>query len=195
MFVDEMYENPTDFSRKVEEMLTLQLQEDRLVHQERNTSYQEIMRDKRYFYALLDEFGELNHELKPQWCWWKKTVGEVDHEKMIEEFSDVTHFILSYHLACFGGNLEEACNDIPSCEESEGISEAEGYIDRYNPIQWIITELLAIVSDHDDSDTWRSLFGFWIILYKKLGLDFDKDVYEPYIKKNAVNQNRMHMGY
>lgn len=187
------YDELTDFQKKVFDMMELQLQEDSLVHIQRNTSYKEIMKNNGYFYALLDEIGELNHELKPQWCWWKQTVGEVDRAKMIEEFSDVTHFILSFHLACYDGNIIEAFDMVPSTEHA--IGDAERYIDPYNPIQWIITELLDIVAENVDNDSWRGLFGYWITLYKLLGLDFVEDVYKPYISKNAVNQQRMNEGY
>lgn len=183
----------TGFQKMILEMLALQLQEDLLVHEKHGTSYGDILSSHGYFYALLDEFGEWNHERKPEWCWWKQNAGEIDQAKVIEEFSDITHFILSYHLACYGGNIEEAFDSVPISEDD--IGDAEMYIDRHNPVQWIIVELLGIVSDHNDSDTWRELFGFWICLYKELCLDFKKDIYEPYIKKNAINQKRVEEGY
>lgn len=31
--------------------------------------------------AILDEVGELTHELKGEWCWWKKTQAPVDEKK------------------------------------------------------------------------------------------------------------------
>lgn len=33
-------------------------------------------------FAILDEVGELTHELKGKWCWWKKTQPQVDEEKV-----------------------------------------------------------------------------------------------------------------
>ena len=32
-------------------------------------------------FAILDEVGELTHELKANWCWWKKTQAPVDEKK------------------------------------------------------------------------------------------------------------------
>ena len=29
--------------------------------------------------AILDEVGELTHELKANWCWWKKSQAPVDN--------------------------------------------------------------------------------------------------------------------
>ena len=46
--------------------------------------------------ALLDEIGELTHELKYTWCWWKKTQAPVDKEKVLGELVDIWHFILSW---------------------------------------------------------------------------------------------------
>lgn len=37
--------------------------------------------------AILDEIGELTHELKANWCWWKKTQAPVDNEKSFRRAS------------------------------------------------------------------------------------------------------------
>ena len=29
--------------------------------------------EEKLSFAILDEVGELTHELKGNWCWWKKT--------------------------------------------------------------------------------------------------------------------------
>ena len=42
--------------------------------------------------AILDEIGELTHELKANWCWWKKTQAPVDNEKVLGELVDIWHF-------------------------------------------------------------------------------------------------------
>ena len=48
--------------------------------------------------AYLDEVGELIHELKPIWCYWKKSQKEVDKQRVLEELADCLHFALSYEL-------------------------------------------------------------------------------------------------
>ena len=35
--------------------------------------------------ATLDEIGEFTHELKGDWCWWKKSQEPVDRNKVLEE--------------------------------------------------------------------------------------------------------------
>lgn len=53
--------------------------------------------------AILDEVGELTHELKGNWCWWKKTQSPVDDKKVLGELVDVWHFVLSYQNHFNGG--------------------------------------------------------------------------------------------
>lgn len=48
--------------------------------------------------AILDELGEVNHEDKASFCWWKKTQKPVDNEKLLEEIADLMHFVLMYTI-------------------------------------------------------------------------------------------------
>ena len=48
--------------------------------------------------ATLDEIGEFTHELKGDWCWWKKSQEPVDRNKALEELADIFHFVLIYEL-------------------------------------------------------------------------------------------------
>lgn len=48
--------------------------------------------------ATLDEIGEFTHELKGDWCWWKKSQEPVNRNKTLEELADVFHFVLIYEL-------------------------------------------------------------------------------------------------
>ena len=62
--------------------------------------------------AYLDEVGELIHELKPLWCYWKKNNKEVNKRRVLEELSDCLHFALSYEInkTKDGGNIIEYYN-------------------------------------------------------------------------------------
>lgn len=53
--------------------------------------------------AILDETGELTHELKGNWCWWKKTQAPVDMGKVLGELVDIWHFVLSWQNNFNGG--------------------------------------------------------------------------------------------
>lgn len=48
--------------------------------------------------AITDELGELTHELKGDWCWWKKTQPPVDRKRVLEELVDVYHFVMTWEL-------------------------------------------------------------------------------------------------
>ena len=51
--------------------------------------------EERTIFALIDEIGELVHELKGEWCWWKATQKPVERVKVLEELVDAWHFGLS----------------------------------------------------------------------------------------------------
>lgn len=46
--------------------------------------------------SYFDELGELTHEMKPNWNWWKIKNAPIDIPRVREELSDVLHFYLSY---------------------------------------------------------------------------------------------------
>ena len=51
------------------EMCTMQEQTDQLIF--KKTRMLAAPSIENYILAVVDEIGELNHELKPRWCWWK----------------------------------------------------------------------------------------------------------------------------
>lgn len=46
--------------------------------------------------SYFDELGELTHEMKPNWNWWKIKNAPINLSLVQEELSDVLHFYLSY---------------------------------------------------------------------------------------------------
>lgn len=48
--------------------------------------------------ALIDEIGEVNHELKKLWCYWRENQPKVDRKKLLEELADCLHFAISYYI-------------------------------------------------------------------------------------------------
>lgn len=46
--------------------------------------------------SYFDELGELTHEMKPNWNWWKIKNASINLPLVQEELSDVLHFYLSY---------------------------------------------------------------------------------------------------
>ena len=101
----------------LKELLEMQRVLDENIYTTHNVEYDE---EKTYL-ALIDEIGELNHELKAEWCWWKKTVKPVDREKVLEELVDVWHFALSifYQNHCGVGISKQTIQyfeDLELCE-------------------------------------------------------------------------------
>lgn len=77
----------------IKEMLQMQAKLDEAIMEE--YGLKEIDEEKLNL-AILDEIGELTHELKANWCWWKKTQAPVDKEKALGELVDIFHFLLSW---------------------------------------------------------------------------------------------------
>lgn len=132
--------------------------------------------------AILDEVGELTHELKGDWCWWKKTQAPVDTRKVLGELIDVWHFVLSYQNH-FNGGEEMLCNYLNEKEMSGTLLErlraktlnlpfALSHLVYYKGS--VITVLIAI----------SEYLGFTI-----------EQVYECYCDKNKINYQRLESGY
>ena len=132
--------------------------------------------------AILDEVGELTHELKGNWCWWKKTQAPVDDDKVLGELVDIWHFVLSYqnHFNdCENGIL----NDLMFERNSEGIL------------------YLLLINEYKLSGELTDLATFDIYKIERLVaiseyLGFTiEDVYQAYCDKNKVNYRRLKEGY
>lgn len=125
--------------------------------------------------ALIDEIGEMNHELKGSWCWWKKTQAPVNREKVLEELVDVWHFALSYE-----NHFGIGC-DILNVSDEDKIEETTKGIEYSEIISKLIETKLNKL--------------FWCFaLTKKLGYTLD-EVFEGYLEKNKKNHNRQARGY
>ena len=126
---------------------------------------------ERCIFALIDELGELVHELKGQWCWWKATQKSVDRQKVLEELVDAYHFGLSL----------DNHNDY-FCYENDFYKENRCYV--LGDIQEVIN---------------ASMDGNLVVpkLYPlTYSLDFTmEEVYNGYIEKNKENYERIANGY
>lgn len=132
--------------------------------------------------AILDEVGELTHELKGDWCWWKKTQAPVDDKKVLGELVDVWHFVLSYQnhfnkgeetLMGFSNEKDSVDNLLRRLRSKKiFLPNALSYLTRYKLV--IIAVLIAITE----------YLGFTI-----------KQVYDAYCGKNKINYQRLKEGY
>ena len=145
--------------------------------------------------ALIDEMGELNHELKSDWCYWKKSQKQKDKIAIGEELADVWHFALS--LICYTGCDKYVLKKI----------QFDGSLTNRKdlPISFYETRIL------DKAETIRRYFGMSVVCVyirnsaylmiahlidfsARLGYDFDK-VYIEYWRKNEKNWDRVRGNY
>jgi dimeric dUTPase (all-alpha-NTP-PPase superfamily) len=119
--------------------------------------------------AILDEIGELTHELKGAWCWWMKT-------QVLGELVDVWHFVLSYTY-----NFSDVRFTHLDWMVRKGINtcEREG-----------LAYLLANIVNAEDEN---KLF-YLIAVSLCLGFTIE-DVYKAYCDKNKINYQRLKEGY
>lgn len=132
--------------------------------------------------AILDEVGELTHELKANWCWWKKSQAPVDNEKVLGELVDIWHFILSWQNHFMRGE--------------EGLLIDEQLMEKVDNSRWSIEEHgKGIVIKLAD----LSYFSLrkvepLIAITEHLGFTIEQ-VYEAYCGKNKINYQRLKEGY
>lgn len=138
--------------------------------------------EEKLCFAILDEVGELTHELKGEWCWWKKTQAPVDDKKVLGELVDIWHFVLSWENNFNGGK--------------EGLLTCEQTMKKVDENRWSIENCRnGIVIKLSD----LSSFSLWkveplIAITEHLGFSIE-DVYEAYCEKNKVNYQRLESGY
>lgn len=122
--------------------------------------------------AILDEIGELTHELKGIWCWWKFTQKPVNDEKVLGELVDIWHFVLSYTY-----NF---------CDV------------RFTHLEWIVgkgintceQEGLACLLVNIINTQYMDKLFYLIAVSMCLGFTIE-DVYKAYCNKNKVNYKRL----
>ena len=129
--------------------------------------------------ATLDEIGEFTHELKGDWCWWKKSQEPVDVDKVIEEYIDVVHFALMYEIKFGSGKWipftfdeEGILNcELPDIDEDILVWDMDGTFDKENV--WV--------------DTWESPYSY---LYElESGMDLDGLAWMPLPKAYKEKEN------
>ena len=153
----------------LKELLSMQRALDESIKKQHNV----VIDIKKLKIAMLDEIGELTHELKGDWCWWKKTQAPVNKEKVLEELVDVWHFVLSIE----NHSIYDKCNSQIMNYDFKRLVKDVDYVE--------------IAGDLVNSKI--PLFYVMCLTYK-LGFDFE-DVYEAYKKKNAINYERLNNGY
>lgn len=163
----------------IKEMLQMQAKLDEAIMKEYELKK---INERNLTFAILDEVGELTHELKGDWCWWKKSQAPVDEEKVLGELVDIWHFVLS-HQNHFGSGEEELR------AEEQLIENAKRYFREIKTFLKGIIYLLADLTCITEGKLERL-----IAITEYLGFSVG-DVYKAYCKKNKVNYQRLESGY
>lgn len=132
--------------------------------------------------AILDEIGELNHNLKSNWCWWKKTQPPVNKEKVLEELADLWHFVLIRQNHFDDG--EEGLGSAPNVKK-----EVKSILIRLNECNFNLSYNLCFLVDLQINNIPRL-----IAITEYLGFTVEQ-VYEAYCIKNKINYQRLKEGY
>ena len=132
--------------------------------------------------AILDEVGELTHELKGNWCWWKKTQAPVDNDKVLGELVDIFHFVLSYQNH-FNKGEEMLCNYLNEKEMSDTL--LERLRAKTINLPFALSHLVYYKG---------SIIAVLIAISEYLGFTIEQ-IYEAYCGKNKINYQRLKEGY
>ena len=132
--------------------------------------------------AILDEVGELTHELKGNWCWWKRTQSPVDNDKVLGELVDIWHFVLSYQNH-FNFGEEARLSYLNEEELSNGM--LKRLRTKKSNLSKVLTRLVIFES---------SIIPVLIAISEYLGFTIEQ-VYECYCDKNKINYQRLEKGY
>ena len=163
----------------IKEMLQMQEKLDEAIMKEYGLT--EIDK-KNLGFAILAEVGELTHELKGDWCWWKKSQAPVDEEKVLGELVDIWHFVLSYQNHFDNGEEELRA-------EEQMIDNAITYFCEIKVFKTGIIYLLADLTSINSNKLERL-----IAITEYLGFTIE-DVHKAYCDKNKVNYQRLKEGY
>ena len=132
--------------------------------------------------AILDEVGELTHELKGNWCWWKKTQSPVYEEKVLGELVDIWHFVLSYQNH-FNSGEEMLCSYLNEKEMSDTL--LERLRAKTINLPFALSHLVYYKV---------SIIIVLVAISEYLGFTIER-VYEAYCDKNKINYQRLEKGY
>lgn len=142
---------------------------------------EEATTEEKLELAIIDELGELTHELKGDWCWWKKTQKPVDRKRVLEELVDVYHFVMISEMMRKHSSTDEVIDSI--------LNKYEFSINHFDELEK--ERLDYLIGDISYSyDKLKVLLQ----LTKCLQFSFD-EIYQEYINKNRENYDRLARGY
>lgn len=163
----------------IKEMLQMQAKLDEAIMKEYGLT---CIDEEKLRFAIIDEVGELTHELKGDWCWWKKTQAPVDRKKVLGELVDIWHFVLNWQNHFKDGE--------------EGMINARAVVRNSKRILNLIkTKEYRLSEELSDLVAWELCkLERLIAITEYLGFTIEQ-VYECYCDKNKINYQRLKEGY
>lgn len=163
----------------IKEMLQMQAKLDEAIMKEYGLT---CIDEEKLRFAIIDEVGELTHELKGDWCWWKKTQAPVDRKKVLGELVDIWHFVLNWQNHFKDGE--------------EGMINARAVVRNSKRILNLIkTKEYRLSEELSDLVAWELCkVERLIAISEYLGFTIEQ-VYEAYCDKNKINYQRLKEGY
>ncbi|NLY63174.1 MAG: dUTPase [Erysipelothrix sp.] len=159
----------------INELYAIQKDLDDRILKEHNLDADAVLSDR--YLAFLVELGELANETRCFKFWSLK--GPSEKSVILEEFSDVLHFLLSLGLALDSPHLEFYME-----ETDRSLTELFNSV--YNDAN--------IVFNLKSKFVYVRMFNSLMQIASKLGFS-QEDVYASYTNKNAINHQRQDDGY
>lgn len=163
----------------IKEMLQMQAKLDEAIMKEYGLT---CIDEEKLRFAIIDEVGELTHELKGNWCWWKKTQAPVDRKKVLGELVDIWHFVLSWQNHFKDGE--------------EGMINARAVVRNSKRILNLIkTKEYRLSEELSDLAAWELCKVERLIAITEYLCFTIEQVYKAYCDKNKINYQRLKEGY
>lgn len=161
----------------IEKIICMQKELDKHIEKKHGLENTDLYNDK--ILALLVEIGELANETRCFKFWSLKPSSP--QEKVLEEFVDGIHFIVSLGIECGFG-------DIKNIER--------GNINNVSLTEQFLNVFAAVENFrlHRSKDTYINMFQSYLQLAGLLGFS-DEDIKQAYMEKNEVNHQRQEQGY
>lgn len=159
----------------INELYTIQEELNNRIIKEHNLKNKDLRDDR--FMALLVELGELANETRSFKYWSLKKPSP--KAVIMEEFSDVLHFLLTIGL-----DLEKPRLSFYDRESDKNLTQL--FLSMYNDINIIRTLKSKFV--------YIRLYNTFMLIGEKLGFS-EQDIYDSYLEKNKINHKRQDYGY
>lgn len=166
------------FEEKFRQMLAIQKERDTIIHEELQITYPWSLEENRYFFLVLHWITEYCDLYKFYVFWEDEPLTDWQLDQAQYYFNGLTNNVLSYCLACTDGDIEK-CLDYPTVIPAKGPT----------ALQDQIINLLTVVNGGDGRFIEPGPFdaiSSWIGIIQSLELDFDEDVYKPFVKEEPA---------